>query len=192
MSFWATLAIPAEHELIVGLYDLAGYTRYCETAQPLAMLDLIAGYFQLTGAIIDRAGGKLIKPIGDAGLFAFPAHLADDAIRCAARLRAEGDAWVNARGFPGHARIAMHAGPVAVGMIGAPGDERLDIIGKVVNITAVLQTSGLTLTPAMFRLLSSQARKDFKKHTPPVSYISNDDARPRSYHRGFEDRPVLS
>jgi class 3 adenylate cyclase len=179
MSFWPTLRTPAENELIVGFYDLTGYMRFAEAAEPLSLLELIQGYFQLTGRIIAQAGGKLLKPIGDAGMFAFPPDLADQAVAGMNQLRSEGDAWVRARGFPGHARIAMHAGPVAVGKIGAPGDERLDIIGKVVNIAAVLQTSGLTLTPAVFRLLSPQARTAFRKHTPPISYIAMDDVRPR-------------
>ncbi|MBY0511980.1 MAG: hypothetical protein K2P94_17730 [Rhodospirillaceae bacterium] len=29
-------------------------------------------------------------------------------------------------------------------------------------------------------------RKKFKKHTPPASYIGEDEPRPRSYWRGYE------
>jgi hypothetical protein len=49
MSFWTELRMPTEHELLVGFYDLTGYMRYAESVEPRPLLDLMAGYFAVTG-----------------------------------------------------------------------------------------------------------------------------------------------
>ena len=77
MSFWTDLRVPTYHELLVGFYDLTGYTRYIEQTEPRQVLETMAGYFALTGQILGDAGGRLIKTIGDAGLAAFPIEAVD-------------------------------------------------------------------------------------------------------------------
>lgn len=179
MSYWASLAVPSEHEFVVGLYDLTRYTAYCERNTSARALDLIARYHALAGRIIHDSGGLLIKAIGDAGLFAYPSSQADGAIAAVQRLRAEGDTWLASEGFPGYARTVMHVGEVSVGPIGGPGREQLDIIGRTVNTVGAMRTAGaLAITPDLFRRLSPSSRRLFKKHTPPVSYIGVDDPRP--------------
>jgi len=46
-------------------------------------------------------------------------------------------------------------------------DKRFDVFGHAVNIAALLTSDGLALTP--------QTCRHFKKHTPPISYISVED-----------------
>jgi len=181
MSYWTDLRLPAECDLVVGTYDLTAYTIYCEHTEPLRALDVVTRYTALAARIIHDAGGWLIKPIGDAGLFVFRAENADDAVAAMQTLQAEGDSWLAAEDYKGHMRAGLHCGPVAVGRIGRYGDEQLDIIGKTVNVAtrALRPECTLALTPAVFRKLSAASRKLFKKHTPPVSYISLNDRRPR-------------
>jgi len=54
-------------------------------------------------------------------------------------------------------------------------DKRFDVFGHAVNIAALLTSDGLALTPQVFRRLTPQTRRHFKKHTPPISYISVED-----------------
>ena len=75
MSFWTDLRLPCEQELLIGFYDLKGYSRQAEASAPLALLELMSGYFALTGKMIGEQGGRLIKTLGDAGLVAFDALL---------------------------------------------------------------------------------------------------------------------
>ena len=180
MSYWTQLRLPTERELVVGLYDLRGYTIYCEKTEPMRALDVMARYAELAAAILQDAGGWFVKPIGDAGLFAFPAEQADDAVSAVLALQNRGDPWLTAQGYKGWVRTHMHVGMVAIGRIGAKGREQLDIIGKTVNIVGAMRSEGtIAMTPALFRRLSPPLRKLFKKHTPPVSYIAADDPRPR-------------
>jgi class 3 adenylate cyclase len=178
MSFWTDLRLPAEHELLVGFYDLRGYMRYAESAEPRALLDLMAGYFACTGKIVADSGGRLIKTLGDAGLVAFPAERVDAAVQAVRTLRATGRDWLGARGFRTSIVVKLHIGPVAVGRVGSPGEEIIDVYGRTVNIAAALPSTGLAVTPAVFRSLQADTRKLFKKHTPPITYIDADDQRP--------------
>lgn len=179
MSTWTELRVPTELELVVGLYDLRGYTVYCQRTEPLRALDVMTRYCALAGKIIHAAGGLLIKPIGDAGLFAFAGDQADAAVLAVKELQAVGDPWLAAENYRGTVHTVMHAGPVAIGPIGGPGREQLDIIGKTVNIVGAMRAQGaFAITPALFRKLSPAVRTLFKKHTPPISYIDVDDRRP--------------
>jgi hypothetical protein len=117
------------------------------------------------------AGGRLFKTLGDAGLVAFPAELADAGVLALRAVQHEGDAWLARRGFKSRAIVKLHLGPVALGRVGSPGEEALDIYGKTVNTAATIPSTGLAMTPAVFRRLSPETRQLFKKHTPPITYI---------------------
>lgn len=99
MSYWTDLRLPSEQELLIGFYDLRGYMRYAEATEPRHLLDIMSGYFTVTGQIIQEAGGRLIKTLGDAGLVAFPAELADKAVRACQALQTNGRDWLGERGY---------------------------------------------------------------------------------------------
>jgi class 3 adenylate cyclase len=178
MSFWTELRLPIEHELLVGFYDLKGYMRYADKAEPPDLLRLMTGYFALTGKILAEAGGRLIKTLGDAGLAAFPVEAADAGVHAFRTLQAEGRDWLGRQGYRTDIVIKLHVGPVAIGRVGSPGEEIIDVYGKTVNVAAALDSTGLAITPAVFRSLQPETRKLFKKHTPPISYIDAADHRP--------------
>lgn len=178
MSFWTDLRVPAEHELLVGFYDLTGYTRFIEHTEPQQLLETMAGYFALTGQILHDAGGRLIKTMGDAGLAAFPIEAVDAGVRAFQTVRSTGREWLARQGYKTDAIVKLHAGPVAIGRVGGPGQEIVDIYGKTVNVAAAVPSAGLAMTPAVFRSLQADTRRFFKKHTPPISYIDAEDHRP--------------
>jgi len=109
---------------------------------------------------------------------AFPAELADTAVRALQSLRSKGQDWLAERGYKSHVIVKLHLGPVAIGRVGGPGEEIIDVYGKTVNVAASLPSSGLAMTPAVFRSLQPETRKLFKKHTPPITYIDAADPRP--------------
>ena len=178
MSFWTELRMPTERELLVGFYDLAGYMRHAEKTEPQELLATMAGYFARTGQIVGDAGGRLIKTLGDAGLVAFPAEAVDAGVLALRSVQSTGREWLGQHGFKTSIIVKLHLGPVAIGRVGSPGEEIIDVYGKTVNVAAALSSSGLAVTPAVFRSLQAETRKLFKKHTPPISYIDAADPRP--------------
>jgi class 3 adenylate cyclase len=179
MSFWDELRLPAEYDLVVGFSDLNGFQRFAEQAEPLAVMAMLKGYFALTATIVENAGGRFFKAIGDAALFGFPAARVDDGVAACFALQHECEAYLANAGFHTRVVIKLNAGIVAVDLVGAPGREALDVLGKEVNIAASLASSGFSVTPALFRRLAPATRTYFRKHTPPVSYIGVSDQRPR-------------
>jgi class 3 adenylate cyclase len=71
----------------------------------------------------------------------------------------------------------VHFGSVIAGPFGAAGDKRHDVIGKAVNVAAMLDATGVTLSVQAFRKLERELRACVKKHTPPITYIRIQDPR---------------
>lgn len=175
MTTWYDLTQPTEMDLLIGAYDLTGYVKYCRTVPTRTVFDLLTGYFDFTGGLINDAGGRFVKAIGDAGLTAFRAEDADTGVQTHLDVQQRGNAWLKDQGYPGQARISLCLGPVTCGLLGAPGQERFDVIGSTVNTALTLDTSGFAMTPSVFRALDPTTRKRFKKHTPPITYIALED-----------------
>lgn len=168
---------PTEIPLLVAFTSLAGFNkRFVLPGDDRLVFDTMRDYYTWCGTLIQKHGGTVIKCIGDAIFLAFPAEAANQAVVALKEIKAEGDAWLAQRNVPCHHLIKAHIGPVIAGLIGAPGQERLDVYGKTVNICATLDSGALVLTPQVFRALDAETRKYFKKHTPPVTYIRIEDA----------------
>ncbi|MFT5090487.1 MAG: class 3 adenylate cyclase [Planctomycetota bacterium] len=123
------------------------------------------------GIAIERAGGVIVKFIGDAALVVFSEESVDAGVVALLELREEGDAWLSERGLHSQHIVKAHFGPVTCGPIGTRDDKRFDVFGETVNIAATLHSNGLACTPQLFRKLAADTRKYFKKHTPPITYI---------------------
>jgi adenylate cyclase len=130
----------------------------------------------VVGDIIASGGGKVVKFIGDAALLVFPEDGVDAGVMTLRALRERGDQFFAGRGGPCRHVIKAHFGPVFCGPIGTRDEERFDVFGQVVNTAALLRSNGLALTPQVFRRLAPQTRQHFKKHTPPITYISVEDS----------------
>jgi adenylate cyclase len=167
---------PTEHDVLVAFTGLAGFNRkFVLPGEDRNVFDTMRDYFAWSGAHIQSCGGTVVKCIGDAMLLAWEARDASAAVRALLELKSLGDAWLLQRGIPCQHQIKAHLGSAIVGPIGAPGQERLDVLGKTVNICATLENGPFVLSPQGFRALDAPTRKLFKKHTPPVTYIRIED-----------------
>jgi class 3 adenylate cyclase len=54
----------------------------------------LAAYYELVGDLVEEAGGKVVKFMGDAGLLIYPVAAAERAVVGLRRLQAVGDAWL--------------------------------------------------------------------------------------------------
>lgn len=124
------------------LCDLRGFTELSNRSSAERVLELLNAYFDQAVPAITRAGGEVIKFMGDAVLAFF--ELQDAATSCGAALASACEILERLQcSSPGgtrlHAGIALHYGQTAYGNIGA--SQRLDftLIGPDVNLVSRIQ-----------------------------------------------------
>jgi len=161
-----------KRRLLIAFIDLAGFARDAERTADDRLAALLDRYYERIGDAVAQAGGTLVKLIGDGALMVFPPERADDTVRALLELRDAIPALFATDGWHSGLVVKVHAGDVA------RGAKRFDVIGGEVNIAARLPTRGFALSAEAFRALSPEGRKQFKKHTLPVTYLPISDRRP--------------
>lgn len=160
-----------ELELVVAYCDLTGFARFCGPRTAAEVFDTLSAYYEFVGEIVEGSGGTVVKFIGDAGLIVYPVAGAGRGVVGLKHLKEAGDRWLTDHDVPCRHIIKAHVGPVCCGSLGTHTDKRFDVIGGTVNIAVTLQSTGLAITPQLFRKLDPETRKLFKRRTPPVTYI---------------------
>ena len=135
----------------IWLSDLRGFTALSDRLPPTAVVDLLNRYFDCQVPSIQKAGGEVLKFMGDGLLAVFPT--ADDARNereiCESVLGAarEARAAVNELSTMGGGHmveklnfgLALHVGDVLYGNIGARGRLDFTCIGPAVNLAARME-----------------------------------------------------
>jgi len=158
-------------QALVACSDLTGYAKFSSKLSEEELFRFLSDYYEFVGDTIASCSGRVIKFMGDAALITFPEAQADAGVRALLTLRAEGDKFLALRSLPCRHHLRAHFGPIQQGELGTRTDKRLDIIGSTVNTMFMLKASEFAITPEAFRKLTSETRKFFKKHTPPITYI---------------------
>jgi len=136
-----------QEEVTVLMADIRGFTHLSERLTPAEAVALLNDYFGVVVAPLAAEGAVLDGYIGD-GLLAF-FEGADRSVRASRALRAADgmcsalDRFNAKRGATPLLRIgiAIHAGEVLIGTIGAPVRREYTIIGDAVNVTGRLEKS---------------------------------------------------
>jgi adenylate cyclase len=165
----------APRELVICFLDLSTFTKDARRADDARVADIIDGYYERVAAHAARGGGRCVKFIGDGALLVFPPERADDAVLALLALKSDVDAWLAEERWDSRLVVKAHCDAVIAGDFGARDDKRFDIIGNAVNVAARLETRSFALSPQVFRRLSVDVRRRFKKHTPPMTYIPIED-----------------
>jgi adenylate cyclase len=132
--------------------DLRGFTALSERLGRDALIACLNDYFDCMAGAVERQGGEILKFIGDAMLAIFPLA-GEDACRRALAAALEARATMACFNARRHERgdealafgIALHAGEVMYGNIGAA--DRLDftVIGPAVNLATRIERLCRTL-----------------------------------------------
>lgn len=169
--------IRTETSLLVAFVDLTRFASQSQRVGDVELADGIDAYYEQVGASVQDAGGRVVKFVGDGVLIVFAEDRVDRGVETLLALKEAVDRSMAERGWECRLIAKAHFGTAVAGPFGAAGDKRHDVIGKVVNIAAQLDSAGVTLSVAAFRKLSPPLRRRFKKHTPPVTYIRAEDPR---------------
>lgn len=137
-----------ECEIAVLFADLRGFTRLAERRLPYDVVFVLNRFVAVTGAAIERAGGRVDKVMGDGimalfGLEEAPAEAARAAL-AAARGMGEALAELDRElagelGEPLRMGIGLHLGPAIVGELGFGRSVHLTAIGDTVNVASRLE-----------------------------------------------------
>ena len=131
---------------VICYFDLSGFTSLSEQVPGDQVIAMLNDYFGIVVAAVQAAGGNVLKFVGDGLLAMFdqddPAAAASAALEVAAglgRQMAAANRRRRAEGLPvTDYTLALHAGEILYGNIGA--ENRLDftVIGPAVNLAARL------------------------------------------------------
>jgi class 3 adenylate cyclase len=172
----------SEVPLLIAFADLTRFAVQSARLDDAALAETMDAHYERVCARVDAAGGRVLKFIGDAALIVFPETAIDPGVEALLAMKEDADAWFAERGWECRLVIKAHFGSVIAGPYGGRSDKKLDVLGKAVNATAMLDSTGVALSAEAFRKLSPELRKRFKKHTPTISYIRTGD--PHRFRRG--------
>jgi len=165
----------SEVSLLIAFADLTRFLAICQRTDDAEIARTLDAFYEHVGSAVASAGGTLVKFIGDAALIVFTEDKVDQGVRMLLDLKHDVDRFMTSSGWDSRLHIKVNFGPVIAGSFGAAGAKRFDVIGRAVNIAATLDSTGISLSVAAFRKLSPAMRTHFKKHTPPIVYIRNED-----------------
>lgn len=171
-------SVHTEVPLLIAFVDLSRFAASCERRSDLEIAAAMDDFYGRVCRTVVAAGGAVVKFLGDAALVAFPEDRVDDGVAALFALKDEVDAWLEALRWESRLIVKVHFGTAVAGPFGPREYGRFDVIGAAVNQAATLPSRGMALSVAAFRRLSPAARRRFKKHTPPITYIPLDGARP--------------
>jgi adenylate cyclase len=114
--------------------DLKGSTRLYERIGDAAAYSRVNRHFDFIQQSVARAGGAIVKTLGDGVMSAFPRL--EGALQAALGMQHEVASWCREEGIgpPLILKLGVHAGPV----IAMTANGRLDYFGRTVNLAARL------------------------------------------------------
>jgi class 3 adenylate cyclase len=166
----------SEVSLLVVFTNFTRFASQIERLDDMEVARVMGEYYTLAERAFSAANGRVVKFIGDATLAVFPVDAIDRGVQALLQFKPAADRFMEERGWDCRLVIKAHYGTVAAGDMGAGATSRFDVLGKSVSVAARLEGSGVVLSVEAFRQLGSETRHLFKKHTPPVTYIRQEDA----------------
>jgi adenylate cyclase len=165
----------SEVSLLIAFLDLSRFMAQSQRSDDLDVAETLDAFYERASAAVRAGGGRVVKFMGDAALVVFPEAAVDRGVETLLALKNSVDELMVQRRWDCRLIVMAHFGTAIAGGYGEADDKRYDIIGKAVNITATLESTGVTLSAEAFRKLGPELRTRFKKHTPPISYIRVED-----------------
>ncbi|MCH8091516.1 MAG: adenylate/guanylate cyclase domain-containing protein [Proteobacteria bacterium] len=137
-----------EQEVAILFADLRAFTRFSECKLPYDVVFMLNRYFAIAGQVVEEAGGRVDKFIGDGvmALFGLDTEPAEGCRQALAGARAMARALdglnrtlADEGGETLRIGIGVHAGPVIVGEMGYGRATSLTAIGDAVNTASRLE-----------------------------------------------------
>ena len=159
--------------LLIVFMDFTHFQTESERLDDAEIAEAMDAHYRRVSAAITKAGGRVIKFIGDATLAAFPERAVDAGVRAIFDIRALEDRAMQHRGWECRLHARAHFGEVVSGEFGPDGDKRYDIFGRAVNRAAKLKTSGFTLSEEAYGKLTPELQRRFMAQAATQTYVAD-------------------
>ena len=134
---------------------MSGATVAIRARGDAATLDIARAANGIVRAAVDRAGGHVIKSLGEGLLLAFPPERAPDAVRELEAARDEATAIWRRFDAGCEFHITATVGPVLIGDLGLALDGATDVWGLTVHGLFKARPNGFVLLPDLKALLDA-------------------------------------
>lgn len=123
----------ASSEYALAIVAVAGASSACADHGDDAALRTLLAFYELCGAAVAGADGRIVKALGEGVLAVFPPDRlkhADEALRA---LQRSGNVLWQAYDARCRVQVRLGVGAVHAGDFGPPGHERFDVYGHTLN-----------------------------------------------------------
>lgn len=144
---------PKAQHLILAATSVAGSSKACAAKGDQAWFRVLAEYYAMVAMAVVPAEGRFVKAMGDGTLLAFPEVKVKDAVHVLKALHQDAGALWRAFEPTCHFQVKVVRGLVITGQIGAPGEERFDVVGDVVNMLYKAKWDDFSLSPDVAQLI---------------------------------------
>ncbi len=145
MDFKA-IKTPIELTLVMAFADPTNYVKVCEEKSSREIFDMMSEYFELAGDIVEGAGGKIVKFMGDAVFAVFPGDDPAKAVNTLEKLKFQVESFFKRQGIESVLKVKAHIGSATCGAIGTRTHKLFDVVGHEVNVTALLPENDFVLS----------------------------------------------
>lgn len=144
---------------VLVLVDLAGYAKAFTHHDDATMASFTQAYYGVCAQVLEGAGGRIVKFVGDACLAVFPVDHAQGAVEAVRSLDGQVSALAAEQGIPVGMGANLHLGEVMEGLFGPEGHARYDVIGAAMNDTALMGRGPvLRLSRTLWEALAGEER----------------------------------
>jgi adenylate cyclase len=161
-----TASLRTRTPTLIIFVDLDGYQFECAKRSDPEVADMIDDYYDRVANAVEKAGGKVVKFIGDAALIVFSERGVDAGVGMLLDLVPRVDTFMRERGWSSRLRAKAHFGEVMAGEFGSMGVARFDVMGHEVNTTALMKSDGITVSPAALAKVTAKTRKRVAEYSP--------------------------
>lgn len=160
-----------ETKLVLFAADLAGYARATASMDAMTVASFLNDWYRRTAQTVRRAGGRVVKFMGDGCLATFPEERCVGAVDAALELHREMHALRSAHRVNVELSAKVHLSVVAEGPFGPDDDLRYDVLGSGVNHLFLMGGGpGLRVSEPVYRQLPNERRAPWEKQRPPATY----------------------
>jgi class 3 adenylate cyclase len=151
--------------------DLAGFARAVTPLTTMQLAALVDRFYCIAAEMVEGAGGRIVKFIGDGCLAIFDESDAARAVDCARNLVAPIRAFGREYGLDLDIGANVHSSLVVEGEFGVGASRRFDIIGAgVIHTFRMGAGPGIRISEPVYRKQPNELRSVWTKRQAPATY----------------------